>query len=836
MGSILSQKSTVGKDGHVSVLKAALHWHDRGLWIVPTNEKGAFWRDWQSVRRSRDELIKGLRGTNHGIALVLNQTPWVDIECDSGKAEAALRHLFGETIPRTPTWQSRRGKHRLFMRPDGLPEAAKLEIEGIEFRIGNKRGACSVLPPSGVRRWLPDLDLDDLKPAELPESIAALLRKPAQANESEPSANGNIPEGQRNDTLFKAACKLFREGHSADDVKAMAGALNLTHCRPPLVTKEVVRIVESAAQQVENAKGHTDPYSVQEGRIVRESRNNDSSGHIPLCNFTAQIVQQVFLDDGVESSITFEVEGRVANGPALPRVEVPSADFAAMGWVAPSWGTAAVVYAGLGTKDHLRAAIQLISGDVPVRTVFGHTGWRKVDGGWVYLHAGGAVGAQGTVSTAQVSLPGNLDRFLLPDPPKAQELQEGIHASLRLIDLAPEPITSSILGAVYRAVLGPADFSVHLAGPTGAGKTELAALAQQHFGGSMDARHLPGSWSSTANSLETLAFHVKDALLVVDDFAPHGTVNDVAHMHKEADRLIRAQGNRSGRGRCRPDGSLRPAKPPRGLILSTGEDIPKGQSLRARQWVLELCRSEISWEKITRAQHDAAEGKYSAALAGYIQWLAPRIGAICQVLRSKTFALRAQLRGSGQHARTPGIAADLLFGWSTFLDFALDVGAISAVGRSFLLYRVCQALLSVASRQSAHGEASEPASHFMRLVVAGLASGEGHVAASGGGAPPYPFECWGWEADQKDGTPRSRGRKIGWLKGSALYLEPEASYAMAQELARKQGEGLSVSPQTLRKRLHEKGYLASTETGKLTNRRVLEGIERSILHLDVASL
>ena len=59
-------------------------------------------------------------------------------------------------------------------------------------------------------------------------------------------------------------------------------------------------------------------------------------------------------------------------------------------------------------------------------------------------------------------------------------------------------------------------------GATGVFKTELSALAVQHYGAGLDARHLPGSWRSTANATEALAFAAKDALLVVDDFAPAG--------------------------------------------------------------------------------------------------------------------------------------------------------------------------------------------------------------------------------------------------------------------------------------------------------------------------
>ena len=42
-----------------------------------------------------------------------------------------------------------------------------------------------------------------------------------------------------------------------------------------------------------------------------------------------------------------------------------------------------------------------------------------------------------------------------------------------------------------------------------------------------------GAWSSTANSLEALAFHAKDALLVIDDFAPQGSGTDVQGQKRE---------------------------------------------------------------------------------------------------------------------------------------------------------------------------------------------------------------------------------------------------------------------------------------------------------------
>ena len=43
-----------------------------------------------------------------------------------------------------------------------------------------------------------------------------------------------------------------------------------------------------------------------------------------------------------------------------------------------------------------------------------------------------------------------------------------------------------------------------LAGPSGAFKTTLVALCQQHFGVEMDARAQPAHFSSTGNALEAL--------------------------------------------------------------------------------------------------------------------------------------------------------------------------------------------------------------------------------------------------------------------------------------------------------------------------------------------
>ena len=314
------------------------------------------------------------------------------------------------------------------------------------------------------------------------------------------------------------------------------------------------------------------PYLIKDGAIHHERTNRDGKVSVPLCNFTARITAQNERDDGVERTLTFVLEGTLANGQPLPPAEVSAVQFSPMNWSVEAWGTQAVVYAGMGAKDHLRTAIQLRSGNVPRRTTFTHLGWRKVGSQHVYLHAGGAIAPQiigaakgigagesgsGTAEKAgapnaplnlTVDAPESLRGYILPNPPEGDALKVAVKASLKILDLAPDHITVPLLAAVYRAPLGGVDFAEHLAGSTGAGKSELAALIQQHFGAGLDSRNLPGSWSSTANALEGLAFAAKDTLTAVDDFAPEGSSVDIQRYHATAARLFPGTGQRRGSG------------------------------------------------------------------------------------------------------------------------------------------------------------------------------------------------------------------------------------------------------------------------------------------------
>jgi hypothetical protein len=556
-------------------------------------------------------------------------------------------------------------------------------------------------------------------------------------------------------------------------------------------------------------------------------------GNVPvqLTNFIAEIKSDTIEDDGAETRCVFDIEAKLKG--RVERFSIGASQFASMRWPVEYLGTQAVIFPGY--SDHARCAIQLLSRSVERQRKYTHTGWRKIDGEYGYLHAGGAIGREGNSTNVGVRLSPELSNFILPEPPKGNDLREAIIKSLNLLDVATRTITFPMLAAIYRAVIGECDFSIYLVGPSGAGKSELAAQMQQHFGAALDARHLPASWSNTANVNEALGFTLKDMLMVVDDFAPTGSATDIQRQHRDADRLLRAQGNHAGRQRMRADTSLRPDKPPRGLIVSTGEDVPRGKSLRARTLVQEVGPNDVDWIKLTQSQDDAAAGLYVSGMSGFIRWMAGQYEGLQQKLRQELSTLRNAAARSGMHKRTPEIVANLALGLKYFLRFAYESKAITKDELNRYWREGWSSFGQAALLQARYHSASDPVQLYLDLLQAAMGSGRAHVAHYDGSVPA-DASAWGWWRQGDDW--QAKGNRVGWLDGDNLYLEKDASLAAVQAIGNQTGEALSISGTTLHKRLHERELLVTTDKAHETLyvRRKLEGVTRNVLHLSARAV
>ena len=99
-------------------------------------------------------------------------------------------------------------------------------------------------------------------------------------------------------------------------------------------------------------------YRISGGRIVRDAPTRDGFVEVPLATWNGRIVEEVNRDDGAEQSVALRIEGALADGTPLHRIDVPADEFAAMRWPVKRWGSRAVVLAGASVADHLRAGLQ----------------------------------------------------------------------------------------------------------------------------------------------------------------------------------------------------------------------------------------------------------------------------------------------------------------------------------------------------------------------------------------------------------------------------------------------------------------------------------------------
>ena len=308
-----------------------------------------------------------------------------------------------------------------------------------------------------------------------------------------------------------------------------------------------------------------------------------------------------------------------------------------------------------------------------------------------------------------------------------------MRASLFFLKLVPPRIAYPLIAGIYRAPLGeivPIDFSVFLSGGTGSQKTELSAQMQGHSGPGFHRENLPSNWNGTSNAMEKMAFLAKDAILTIDDFAPTGTTREVQSMHSKADRILRGAGNRSGRQRMNADGSMRPEFYPRGLVLSSGEDIPKGHSLRGRMLILEISHGDVNLEILTQVQHDAAEGLLAQSMSGYVQWLVSRFDDLKRDLPNQQLSYRTEARKEllYAHDRTAETVASLTIGLSQFLTFAEEVGAITTEEAKKYSDAGWKALIEAGKSQARHQGSEEVTTQFIGLVSAAINSGGAHIS------------------------------------------------------------------------------------------------------------
>jgi hypothetical protein len=596
-------------------------------------------------------------------------------------------------------------------------------------------------------------------------------------------------------------------------------------------------LYELAETSLRKPVGQFSSYFAKPDGIYSVSYTKDGPQDTRLTNFLAKIVADVRYDDGVEENHFFEIEAKMDGRTVRRHVQVSS--FNSLNWVVELLGGRAIVRAGFGFHDRTREAIQVLSDDVDEKVVYTHVGWRKIDSEYFFLCGDGAIGAEGKTDEVLVRVHGNLQHYSLPEPPTGAQMHSCYRGVLELTrGLAPDHVCFPILASVACAVLGVTDFSIHLAGSTGVFKTEIASLIQRFFGPRMDARNLPSNWSSTANAILGMAFEAKDSVMTLDDLVATSAPRAWSGLAQKADQVLRAVGNQAGRQRMNADATLKPEKPPRCLILTTGEELPAGHSLRARIHIIEIQPGEVDVERLTHCQDLAAEGVFAGFTSAFLQWLAPDLAEKQSKVRAAVEDYRSRLMEENpkRHRRTDDITAKLFAAFEMILEFGVDRAVLSEPEADGLRERCKLTLREAVGAQTRHQQDAELTAMYLELICTALTSGVAHVATMSSGAPSPNPRGFGW--DNSGSEPRPLGTLIGWTDGESLYLEPGAAFAAAQRVARSQGRSIPGEQKTLSKRLAEKGLLVTVDRGRGRNtiRKRIAGSRREVLHLSLDSV
>ena len=547
-------------------------------------------------------------------------------------------------------------------------------------------------------------------------------------------------------------------------------------------------------------------YRVVDGCLLETRNSRHGPYERKLCNFAPWIVSEITLNDGAETTTWIRLRGEHQSGRTLPEIEIPAAELSGFQWLAKHWGMDCILEVGQNVKDALRYAIQTTAEQAEKQTVFTVTGWRRIDGEYHFLMPGD--------ERHTVTLPGKMHGYTMARECSPTDIQ--IAGELLHSKLAPEEILWPLMAFVFLTPLNhflklagcEPKFVLFLVGKTGSRKSTLAALMLSFFG-KFTASELPLSFRDTANSILHHTFALKDVLTCIDDYHPTGRQEE-QKLTATAQSIMRAYGDRTGKGRLRADASPMESRPPQGNAIVTAEFPPDiGESGTARYFSLELKGNDVDLQVLSSFQIEAADGSLQRCMYGYLRWLKERFLSDPDTEQKFISMLqtwfqqrrdRFQVSGIRCHGRVPETVAWLQLGMDLLLCFLKECGVYTEDDCEDVQERFRQILYRLAQKQAQSIDEDKPTHKFIRKIYALLESNQAHLL------------------DRTDVNELGCGTCLGYQDEEYLYLYSEVAHKLVRKFCEDQGENFSCSSRSLLKALAEEGLI---EPGAQQNTRPL---------------
>lgn len=613
------------------------------------------------------------------------------------------------------------------------------------------------------------------------------------------------PEGERNDRLFRAAADMAGNGYAETEIvaalldKAVASGLD---------EKEALTTIESACSKerrpsVPAQLEERDHYELIDGGIVfMKAKPMYSGSHyvgtawVPtqVTNFAAEFAREIVEMDGEEQSSVYQIVGQAPDRRFS--LEIDGESFRDERKCRGAVGAAAGARAMIFSPRHLPLAIQALSNGFQVDVRYLSTGWQTVNGALSFLTPGAA--------PELCDVDAECRRYSV----RPGDVAAGIDAVLNgLLEAFPHSVTyvavaHAFLAPLYHWIRSAKRYALHLVGETGSLKTSYACALLGLYGPEFANEEPTEKWGSTWKKIEVLGHQAKDVLFLVDDYKPRYV------RLSEFTQLIQNYSESRGRGRLNRDTSIQGTKWIRGALITTGEDLPEGESsVMSRMLVLRLTRPVGANDALAYAQQRAAH--LNAVMDAYTRWLAETMpGTEAQIDRWLTAWRDHYITLCPRSATNPGrIASNIAqnrLAFDTLGRFLVAQGAWTPAEHAARLAEydaVAEGLVVEMAERVGQEKASNA---YLMAIRALIESGEMPIL------------------DKSRREPDHGGAFLGWGDDEFIYLLPDVAYQAAERWHRAMGGSLGFTRRAVEEQLVDDGAIdVSDESGRRRTTKVM---------------
>ena len=568
------------------------------------------------------------------------------------------------------------------------------------------------------------------------------------------------------------------------------------------------------------------PYAAKGGCLYEMVQIKEQIVPIKLADFVATLTAEITRDDGVEQIKQFKVSAIHKSGITLPEVTVSADEMQSMKWMLNRWGAYGAAQPKQNVLSKICHAILSTKTVVEFRTVYLQTGWKKINGEYVFL-------MPNADEKYSVELQGKLNNYSFGNKCLSGDL---IYLSAMLeSSFAPQDVMLPLLSVTFLCPLNhflkiagyEPKFVTALIGKTGARKSTLAALFLSFFG-KFSASDLPMSFHDTANSILSNVYYLKDVLTCIDDFHPSGIFHE-QEMKSIAQNISRFYGDRIGRARLNSKSELQSSRPPTGNAIITAEYAPEiSVSGSARYFNIELNENDVQIDELSEYQQFANNGTLCGIMQFYIDWIKDVYlddeDTFVKMLEDMFLKYRSDFINVlckskvKFHNRTPDMFAHLKIGFSFLLVFLNEHEQVTTSELDKFEKVFDEIILKAVSDNAEVIELENPTTKFCEKLRSLLDSGRCYVEIRGADRVPH----------QKN--------RLGLQDDNYYYLFADATYSEVRKLCAEQGEHFSISKNELLRQLRKDEILISRTNRNTVSIRDNSNTVVNVIMLDKAKM